>query len=67
MGKLGGFGLLVTGVLLVLLGLVLMSGILQWLLWLLGIVVIIVGAVVGIIGIVKLFTGGGSGGGSYDY
>ena len=42
MDKLGGFGLMVTGVLLVLLGLVLMSGILQWLLWLLGIVVIVV-------------------------
>ena len=67
MGKLGGFGMIVVGVFLVILGWLVMSPITEFLLDILGIVTIIGGAIVGIIGIVKLFSGGGSGGGSYDY
>ena len=66
MDKLGGFGLIVVGLALVLLGWLVQSGIVEFLLDIIGVVIIIGGAVVGIIGIVKLFTGGG-GGGSYDY
>lgn len=65
MDKLGGFGLIVVGLALVLLGWLVQSGIVEFLLDIIGVVIIIGGAVVGIIGIVKLFTGGG--GGSYDY
>ena len=67
MGKLGGFGLIVVGLALVLFGLLLGSWLVEALLDIIGIIVIIGGAIVGIIGIVKLFSGGGSGGGSYDY
>ena len=70
MDKLGGFGLIVVGLALVLLGWLVQSGIVEFLLDIIGVVIIIGGAVVGIIGIVKLFTGsggGGGGGGSYDY
>ena len=67
MDKLGGFGLIVVGLALVLLGWLVQSGIVEFLLDIIGVVIIIGGAIVGIIGIVKLFTGGGSGGGSYDY
>ena len=68
MDKLGGFGLIVVGLALVLLGWLVQSGIVEFLLDIIGVVIIIGGAIVGIIGIVKLFTGGGGGGGgSYDY
>ena len=64
MDKLGGFGLIVVGLALVLLGWLVQSGIVEFLLDIVGIVIIIGGAIVGIIGIVKLFTGGGSSGSS---
>ena len=67
MDKLGGFGLIVVGLALVLLGWLVQSGIVEFLLDIIGVVIIIGGAIVGIIGIVKLFTGGGSGGGSSGY
>ena len=56
MDKLGGFGLIVVGLALVLLGWLVQSGIVEFLLDIIGVVIIIGGAVVGIIGIVKLFT-----------
>ena len=67
MDKLGGFGLIVVGLALVLLGWLVQSGIVEFLLDIVGIVIIIGGAIVGIIGIVKLFAGGSSGGGSSGY
>ena len=54
MDKLGGFGLIVVGLALVLLGWLVQSGIVEFLLDIVGIVIIIGGAIVGIIGIVKL-------------
>ena len=67
MDKLGGFGLIVVGLALVLLGWLVQSGIVEFLLDIIGVVIIIGGAIVGIIGIVKLVTGGGSNGGSSGY
>ena len=59
-----GFGLLVVGVFLVILGWLVQSSIFEWLLDIAGVLIIIGGAVVGVIGVVKMFTGGG---GSDDF
>ena len=67
MDKLGGFGMIVVGVFLLFMGLILVSGILEWLLRAIGIVTIVGGAIIGIFGIVRLATNGGGSGGSYDY
>ena len=60
MDKAGGFVMIVAGVLLIVLGLFVQSGIVEFLLDIIGFVIIIGGAIIGIIGIVKLFSGGGS-------
>ncbi len=65
MRKTGGFGLLVIGVFLVIVGWLVQSNILEWLLDIIGVVIIIGGVIVGIIGIVKMFSGGN--GGSDDF
>jgi predicted tellurium resistance membrane protein TerC len=65
MGKAGGFGLLVVGVFLAILGFLIQSDFLAWLLDIIGFIVIIAGVIVGIIGIVKMFSGGD--GGSDDF
>ena len=59
-----GFGLLVVGVFLVILGWLVQSSIFEWLLDIAGVLIIIGGVVVGVIGIVKMFTGRG---GSDDF
>lgn len=59
MKKVGGGGLLLTGVFLVVLGFLIMSDIVEWLLNVLGVIVIISGAIVGIIGLIQVFSGGG--------
>ena len=59
MKKIGGGGLLLTGVFLVVLGFLIMSDIVEWLLNVLGVIVIIGGAIVGIIGLIQVFSGGG--------
>jgi hypothetical protein len=66
MGKVGGGGLVLAGILIVVLGFLIQSDLLEWLLDLIGIVLIVGGAIVGIIGLIKLFSGGGNGGGSSD-
>ena len=66
MGKVGGGGLVLAGILIVFLGFLIKSDLLEWLLELIGIVLIVGGAIVGIIGLIKLFSGGGNGGGSSD-
>ncbi|MDA1348480.1 MAG: hypothetical protein O3A47_06385 [Chloroflexi bacterium] len=66
MGKVGGGGLVLAGILIIFLGFLIKSDITESLLELTGRVVIIGGAVVGIIGLVKMFSGGGKGGGSSD-
>ena len=59
MSKIGGFGLLVIGVFLVIVGWLVQSSIFEWLLDIAGVLIIIGGAIVGVIGIVKMLTGGG--------
>ena len=58
MNKLGGGSLLVIGIFLVILGFLIQSAILEWLLDIVGIIVIVGGAIVGIVGLIKLFSGG---------
>ena len=68
MGKLGGGGMIVAGLVLVILGFLVKSGLVEWLLDIIGIVIIIGGAVVGIVGLIRLFGGGGGGSSSsQDY
>ena len=64
MSRISGFGLLVVGVFLVILGWLVQSSIFEWLLDIAGVLIIIGGVVVGVIGIVKMFTGRG---GSDDF
>jgi hypothetical protein len=66
MGKVGGGGLVLAGILIVVLGYLIKSGLVERLLDLIGLVLIFGGAIVGIIGLIKLFSGGGNGGGSSD-
>jgi hypothetical protein len=65
MNKLGGSGLIVAGIFLVVLGWLIRSNILEWLLDILGFVVIAAGVIVGIIGLIKTFSGGKSGSSEY--
>ena len=64
MGKTSGFGLLVLGVFLVIVGWLVQSSIFEWLLDIAGLMIIIGGVIVGVVGIVKMFTGRG---GSDDF
>ncbi len=66
MNKVGGGGLLVAGIFLIILGLIVQSSIVEWLLDVIGIVIIVSGAALGIWGIVKMLSGGGTSGAS-DY
>ncbi len=60
MTKLGGSGLLITGISVSLLGALLMSDLISWLLDIVGILMIVLGIVLGIIGIIKFFSGDNS-------
>ena len=65
MRKIGGFGILFIGVSLVIVGWLVKSNILEWLLDVIGVIIIIAGVILGIVGIVKMFSGGD--GGSSDF
>lgn len=65
MNKLGGGGLLVAGIFLVLLGALIQSDLVAWLINIIGIIIIVAGVIVGIVGLVKMFSGGN--GGSSDF
>jgi uncharacterized membrane protein YecN with MAPEG domain len=65
MNKLGGGSLFIAGIFLVLLGALIQSDILTWLLDILGFVVIVAGIIAGIIGLVKVFSGKKSGASDY--
>ena len=67
MGKVGGGGLVLAGILIVVLGFLIQSDFLEWLLDIIGFVIIIGGAVIGIIGLIKIFSGGGNGGSSDNF
>lgn len=64
MSKIGGFGLLVIGVFLVIVGWLVQSSIFEWLLDIAGVLIIIGGVIVGVIGLIRMLTGRG---GSSDY
>ena len=60
MTKLGGSGLLIAGISVSLLGALLMSDLVSWLLDIVGILMIVSGIVLGIIGVIKFFSGNNS-------
>lgn len=62
MSKSSGLGLLFIGLVIVVLGVLVQSAIIEWLLDVVGWIAIIGGAVIGIIGLVRMFTGGGNSG-----
>ena len=61
MNKLGGGGLLVAGISLVLLGALIQSDFLTWLLDIIGLMIAAAGVILGIVGLVKMFSGSKSG------
>ena len=65
MDRTSGFGLLVIGIFLVIVGWLMQSSIFAWLLDIAGLLIIIGGVVVGVFGIVKIVTG--RGGSSSDF
>ena len=62
MSKSSGLGLLFIGLVIVVLGVLIQSAIIEWLLDVVGWIAIIGGAIIGIVGLVRMFTGGGSSG-----
>ena len=62
MNKSSGLGLLFIGLVIVVLGVLIQSAIIEWLLDVVGWIAIIGGAVIGIIGLVRMFTGSNSSG-----
>ena len=65
MRKIGGFGILFIGGSLVIVGWLVQSNSLEWLLDVIGVIIIVTGVILGIVGIVKMFSGGD--GGSSDF
>jgi len=61
MNKVGGGGLVLAGILIIVLGLLLQSSILEWLLDIIGFVIIAGGVIVGVVGLIKMFSGGEGG------
>lgn len=55
MGTSGGLGQIIIAIFLVLIGVILISDIIQALLWLIGWITIIVGVIVGVMGLIGLF------------
>ena len=58
MNKVGGSGLIVVAIVLLLLGIVLTRGILDWLIDLTGVLLSIIGVVMGIVGLIQVVSGG---------
>ena len=65
MNKVGGGGLVLAGILLVVLGWLIGSSLIEWLLDVIGFVIIAGGVIVGVYGLVKMFSGGGRGESEY--
>ena len=61
MGKLGGSGLLIAGIVLAFLGIVLRTGLIKWLIDFTGLILIILGIVLIVIGVIQMFSGRGRG------
>jgi hypothetical protein len=58
MGKLTGGSQILAGILLIVIGWIITSGVLAFLLDILGVILIIAGVIVGVLGLVALFRGG---------
>ena len=59
MGKLGGSGLVIAGIVLAFLGFVLRTGLIKWLIDVTGLILIILGIVLLVIGVIQMFSGRG--------
>ena len=57
MGKLGGAGLLVVGIGVAILGWLIQSDLIAWLLNVIGIVILVGGVIIAVAGLVKMFSG----------
>ena len=64
MGRLGGSGLLIAGIVVAFLGFVLTWDLIKWLINTTGIILIVIGIILAVIGIVQMLSGRGS---SMDY
>jgi spore maturation protein SpmB len=58
MSNLKGGGLLLAGIVLVIVGVFVQSGILEWLLDIIGFVVVALGVILGIVGLIQMLSGG---------
>lgn len=65
MNNLGGASTLAVGILVVLLGLFVQSGIVETLVDIIGLLIVAVGVIIGIFGLLKMFSGGSSSGSDY--
>ena len=61
MNKVGGGSLLIAGIFVVIVGVLIQSAIIEWLLDVVGFILIAGGVIVGIYGLIKMFSGGKSG------
>ncbi len=66
MSNLRGGGLLLAGIVLVIVGVFVQSGILEWLLDVIGFLVVALGVILGIVGLIQML-GGGNKGSASDY
>ena len=66
MGKFGGSGLLIAGIVIAFLGLVLRWDLIKWLIDLTGLILIIIGIILVVVGLLQMLSGK-SGGSSMDY
>lgn len=65
MNKLGGGSTLIVGILVLLLGLFVQSGIVKALVDIIGLLIVAVGVIIGIFGLLKMFSGGSNSGSDY--
>ena len=65
MGRMGGGGLLLAGILLIVLGWLVQSGIVEFLLDVIGFTVVAAGVILAVYGLIKMFSGGKSSAGDY--
>ncbi len=58
MGRMSSGGLVIAGIFIVIVGALLQSSILEWLLDIIGFVVVVIGVILVVYGLVKMFSGG---------
>ena len=57
LNKLGGTGLIITAISLVIIGAILRSGVIAWLIDFIGLLLIVLGVILGVIGAINFFSG----------